>query len=56
MFELLSNAHNNLFFTLHFIVDTAESTLDTTKNVAASVVDKGSSLIGGAKGIFHSFK
>lgn len=55
LFELLSFA-NKRFFTLNFIVDTAESTLDTTKNVAASVVDKGSSLIGGAKGIFHLFK
>lgn len=44
-------------FTLRFacIVDTVastvHSTVDTTKNAAASVVDKGVSFVGGAKGI-----
>lgn len=32
-------------------VDTVASTIDATRNVAAAAVDKGSNLIGSAKGI-----
>lgn len=33
------------------VASTVHSTVDTTKNAAASVIDKGASLVGGAKGI-----
>ena len=39
-----------LYSSLHF-VGTVASTIDTTKNVASSAVDKGFSLVGSAKGI-----
>lgn len=33
------------------VVNTVHSTVDSTKNVAASAFDKGTALIGGVKGI-----
>lgn len=35
------------------IVGTVASTIDTTKNVASSAVDKGLTLVGSAKGKFY---
>lgn len=34
------------------VTNTVSATVDTTKNVAASAVDKGSAFVGSAKGIF----
>lgn len=36
---------------LNTVVNTVHSTVDTTKNVAASAVDKGAAIVGSAKGI-----
>lgn len=41
----------DLFIIIDTVVNTVQSTVDTTKNAAASVVDKSTSLIGSAKGI-----
>lgn len=38
---------------LDTVTGTVHTTVDTTKNVAASAVDKGASLVGAAKGILY---
>lgn len=35
------------------VVNTVSSTIDTTKSAAASVVDKGTAIVGGTKGIIQ---
>lgn len=43
------------FIYLDSVSSATQAALDATKNAAASAVDKGSSLIGSAKGIYESF-
>ena len=43
------------FVILDTVANTINTTVDTGKNVAAAAVDKGTSLIGTAKGRFISF-
>lgn len=38
------------YFVFIIFVDTVQSTVDTTKNVAASAFDKGTAIVGAAKG------